>query len=371
MMEGMPRVRPPHLHREVTRHGRVVWYVRTDRKAPRIRIHGDYGTDEFRTAYEAAIRGEAAPTKAEYPAKSLGWLVARYRESTAWTVLSIATRRQRENILKHILAKAGREPYTRVDRKAIVAGRDRRKDTPSAAKHFVQTMRGLFEWAADAQHVASDPTAGIAVPRKKTEGFHTWTDEEREAYKARWPLGTRQRVWYAVVYCTGLRRGDAVRVGRQHVKGARGKMRAEKTESSTAEIAYFAVDAELREALDAGPTGDLTFIVGAEGKPLTKESFGNMFRDACNDAGVPGSAHGLRKARATYAADNGATEAELDAMFGWKRGSGTSAIYTQRVNRERLAMAAADKMERGANVYSRTLASGAGEKTKTKDISNG
>ena len=29
-----------------------------------------------------------------------------------------------------------------------------------------------------------------------------------------------------------------------------------------------------------GPCGDLTFIAGASGQPLTKESFGNLFRDA-------------------------------------------------------------------------------------------
>lgn len=370
MIDAMPRPRPPHLHRELSRHGKVVWYVRVG-KGPRIRLRADYGTAAFQEGYDAAIRGERPPTKAAYPVQSLGWLVARYRESTAWTALALATRRQRENIFKHILATAGREPSSRIDRRAVVAGRDRRKTTPNAARHFVQTMRGLFEWALEAELVATDPTQGVTAPRPKTTGFHVWTDDEREAYKARWPLGTRQRVWYAVLYCTGLRRGDAVQVGRQHVKGNRGKMRAEKTEGTTAEIAYFAVDAEMREALQAGPTGDLTFIVGAEGRPLTKESFGNALREACDAAGVPGAAHGLRKARATYAADNGATEAELDSMFGWKRGSGTSAIYTQRVNREHLAMMAAEKMERGANVYSRTLPSGAGRTAKKKAKSDG
>ena len=28
MIEAMPRPRPPYLNREVTRHGRVVWFVR-------------------------------------------------------------------------------------------------------------------------------------------------------------------------------------------------------------------------------------------------------------------------------------------------------------------------------------------------------
>ena len=27
-MKVMPRPRPPHLHREITRHGKAVWYVR-------------------------------------------------------------------------------------------------------------------------------------------------------------------------------------------------------------------------------------------------------------------------------------------------------------------------------------------------------
>ena len=55
----------------------------------------------------------------------------------------------------------------------------------------------------------------------------------------------------------------------------------------------------LAETLAAGPCGDLAFICGERGEPLTKESFGNLFKDACKAAGVPGSAHGVRKIAAT------------------------------------------------------------------------
>jgi hypothetical protein len=48
-------------------------------------------------------------------------------------------------------------------------------------------------------------------------------------------------------------------------------------------------------------------------------SFGNLFRDACNAAGVKKSAHGVRKIGAIRAALNGATVAELDAIF-WLAG---------------------------------------------------
>jgi hypothetical protein len=79
-------------------------------------------------------------------------------------------------------------------------------------------------------------------------------------------------------------------------------------------------------------------------------------------ANVPGSAHGLRKARATFAAERGATESELEAMFGW-RGGRMAAHYTQKANRAKLALEAAEKInaERPANIYSRTKVSGAGD----------
>ena len=49
------------------------------------------------------------------------------------------------------------------------------------------------------------------------------------AYEQRWPVGTRQRVWLDVLLYTGLRRGDAVRLGRQHVKHGVATLTTQKT----------------------------------------------------------------------------------------------------------------------------------------------
>lgn len=129
----------------------------------------------------------------------------------------------------------------------------------------------------------------------------------------------------------------------------------------TGETVVIPILPPLQDLLDAGPTGELTFIAGQKGRPMTKEAFGNWFRDACRAARVPGSAHGLRKAGATRAADNGATEAQLEAIFGW-RGGGMAALYTRQANRVKLAREAASKLmsERDVNFYSRTSLSGAG-----------
>ena len=91
-------------------------------------------------------------------------------------------------------------------------------------------MRGLFAWAQEAQFVKSNPAAEIKYPTLKSgEGFPVWTEEDVAAYEARWPLGTRQRVWVAVLLYTGLRRGDAVRLGRQHVRDGIATIRTQKT----------------------------------------------------------------------------------------------------------------------------------------------
>jgi integrase len=99
----------------------------------------------------------------------------------------------------------------------------------------------------------------------------------------------------------------------------------------------------LLEALSVGPTSELAFICGITGKPMTKESFGNAFSDACRQAGVKKSAHGLRKIGATRAANNGATVAQLNALFGWT-GSKMASLYTQSADRKRLAQDAIGMM---------------------------
>jgi len=94
---------------------------------------------------------------------------------------------------------------------------------------------------------------------------------------------------------------------------------------------------------------------------MTKESFGTWFRVACKQAGVSKSAHGLRKAAATRAANNGATEAQLEAFFGW-RGGGMASLYTREANRAKLARDTAAMLlpERDENIYSLTFGSGEG-----------
>ena len=216
MIEDMPRPRLPHLQRQVTQHGRVAWYVRI-KKGRRTRLRSAYGSADFIDEYHAALAGTPLQRRGNDPG-TLAWLVDRYRETAAWMALSAATRRQRDNIFAGVLRQAGEVRAASIDRSHIVAGRDRRAATPAQARNFLDAMRGLFRWAAEAGHIKTDPTAGVANPRRlKGEGFPSWTEVDVTTYEARWAIGTKQRVWLDVLLYTGLRRGDAVRVGPQHV----------------------------------------------------------------------------------------------------------------------------------------------------------
>lgn len=350
-MTDMPRPRPPHLHRETNRHGNTVWYVRIGH-GPRVRVPAP-GSDGFDAAYRAAISGET-PSKPTDKARAgtLAWLVERFRETAAWTDLSLATRKQREAILRQVLTTSGHEPFTAITRKHVAAGRDRRRDTPVQARHFLDTLRGLFAWAEGAGLVDANPCEGVKPPRQPTnvDGFAIWTDDDVAAYEARWPVGTRARVAFDVLRYTGLRRGDAANLGRQHIKSVTQKDKTGHEElvrafvyrtEKTGEWVTLRLLPALERTIEAGPCGDLTFITGPAGKPLTKESFGNQFRQWCNDAGVEKSAHGLRKLAATTAANNGATAAQLRSMFAWSNDRMAS-HYTRSADRVRLSLEASD-----------------------------
>ena len=58
----MSRPRLPFVQRQVTRHGRRVWYFRRNRSEPRVRLPDLYGSDEFTAAYRACLAGQPIVT---------------------------------------------------------------------------------------------------------------------------------------------------------------------------------------------------------------------------------------------------------------------------------------------------------------------
>ena len=340
-MPDMPR-KLPYLNRQPGRHGngKVYWYVRVG-KGPRIPIPGELGTDAFLKAYRAAIAGGggSSPPPTRASRGTLRWAVDLWKRSSDWNATSPATRKQRDNILSHVLDKSGDRALEDIDAAAIRAGREKRQATPAAANNFLKTMRAFFRWAKEEQLVGVDPASEVKFIPVKTKGFAPWNMDEIAAYRHHWPLGTTQRLALELFINTGFRRGDAATVGRQHVRDGVIQIRTGKTDTPL----YIPILPALADAIDAGPIGEMSFLVTKYRRPFTKESLGNLFREWCDEAGVSKSAHGIRKLAATVIADNGGSEQELQALFGWTTNA-MSSVYTREANRKRQSLQAAFKL---------------------------
>ena len=90
MIEAMPRPRPQYLHREVTRHGKAVWYVR--RNGKRFRLRAEFGTPEFDAEYQVALAAHQPTPEVRTTAGTLAWLIECFRGTAAWQARSTSTR---------------------------------------------------------------------------------------------------------------------------------------------------------------------------------------------------------------------------------------------------------------------------------------
>jgi integrase len=377
----MPRPRPPYVELQVTRHGRKVWYFRRSREGARIRLPDDYGSAEWTAAYNAALAGQPGVQPRKASVGKLKWLVELYMHSAEWKRFGDHTRKTRGHMYGKLVDEHGQEDVEFIDKSVILASVDKRgTQSREVANTWLTAMRNLFTWGVGRNHLEFNPcdgVKGVSKPKKDKdsiddeEGHKTWTEEDLAQFEKKYPQGTPERLVYAICLYTGFRIGDAARFGRQHIqKDGTIKLRNEKTGA----MVYLPVVGPLREAITRGPKrpkDQLGFVVWKRGVAVGKEHLGAEFSAACEAAGlVDCTAHGLRKAAATRLAENGATESQLMAVFGWTRPD-MAVKYTKAMNKKRLAMAALGKLfgEESVNAYSLTAVFGKGFGAESEEFS--
>lgn len=219
----------------------------------------------------------------------------------------------------------------------VEAIRDAKAKTPEAANAKVKALRQVFTWAVKQKLVKSNPALEVEYFSTGSQGWHTWTIDEIRQYGAKHPVGSRARLALALLLYTGVRRSDVVRLGRQMIRSGWFTFTQTKNQKRDPIQVSIPVLSELQAVIDETPSGNMTFLVTEFGRPFTVDGFGNRFRKWCNEAGLRHcSAHGLRKAGASIAAENGATTHQLMAMFGWKTVK-QAEHYTRKANRKLLA----------------------------------
>lgn len=263
----------------------------------------------------------------------------------------------RRRILEHVWAEViapGRTetyadfPIRRMSARAVRVLRDRKAKLPQAANGRIKTIRRVFSWALEDEvpGVIHNPARDVRYLRGRQGGYHSWTVDEVEQYEERHPIGTTARLALALLLYTGQRRSDVVLFGKQHERNGSLKFTQFKNRNRKPITLELPVLPVLQSVIAASPTGDLTFLATEYGRPFTANGFGNKFREWCDEAGLPHcTSHGLRKAGAAMAAENGATAHQLMSIFGWLTLK-EAERYTRAAEQKRLAAGAMSLLER-------------------------
>lgn len=360
-LSTMPRRLPPGCTEDRDRHGKIRIYFRAKGRA-KVRLRGTPWTPEFMAEYDAA-KGEAVPTQRKgITPGTWRWLCVRYfAECADYLRLDDRTKRVRRGILEATFdepiapgsPKFFRDfPLSRMTADAIEVLRDRKLAFPEGANNRVKAIRAVFKWAIkkkgpDGKALASH-NPGRDVPYLKSNnpsGYHPWTPEEVRQFEERHLIGTKARLALALLLFTGQRRSDITRLGRQHVRGRKMTFTQFKGRKHEPKRLTLPILPALQRIIDASPCGEMTFLVNDLKRPFTDAGFGNKFRVWCNQAGLRHcTAHGLRKAGATIAANNGATAHQLMAVFGWSTLK-MAEKYTKSADQKKLAQSAMHFLE--------------------------
>ena len=325
----------------VDRHGRARHYYRRP-GFKRVALPGLPGSAEFMAAYAEAGETPAPPVGLrQIRPGTINALAVSYFNSAAFRKLAPTTQASYRGFIDRLCEEDGDKPVAGLQRKHIVAKMDQRT-APVAANALLKMLRVLMKHAVDTGFRQDNPARDVSPIRVKSEGNHSWTEEEIAQFEAAHPIGSPERLAFALLLHTGQRRGDVIRMGPQHIRDGFLHVKQAKT---GAEL-WIPLTPQLQEIIAASPVNQLAFIVSELGKPYTATGFSNRFRKDCDKAGLPHcTAHGLRKAAARRLAEAGCTEHEIKSITG--HASLKEVVrYTKGVNQRRLAMVAMEKVRK-------------------------
>jgi integrase len=358
-----PRLKLPRfVHGFVDRHGKPRFYFRRP-GFRRVTLRGLPYSPEFMRDYESAMADQPLPVGAGkvWPG-TMTALAISYFASPEFRTLRPSTQRAYRGMIDRICRDHGDKRAADLRREHVVKLMTARAAQPGAANGLRMALRVMMKHAVAIGLRADDPTRDVRAIRVKTDGHHSWTDNEIEQFEQRHPVGSRARLTLALLLYTGQRRGDVIRMGAQHIRDGAISVKQEKTGIEL----LIPVHPTLAAIIAATPSSHLTFLTTRAGCPFEASSFSRWFRNECDRAGLPQcSAHGLRKAAARRLAEAGCTAHEIAAITG-HASLGELVRYTKAVDQRRLAEAAMAKTRTSIGKPLRKFAKRAGKVLKIK-----
>jgi integrase len=340
----MARIKLRYVNEFVDRHGKVRYYFRRPGSRS-LTLPGLPGSTEFMSAYQTALATVAPPPASPKHVirGSLAEIAAGYCRSAAFVNLSESSQKVYRVVLKPILEAHGHRlvrelPKTAARHVIEEIGAKR----PGMANLTHAVLSKIMDYAIATGVRTDNPFSGLERYRLGTH--HTWTDAEITQFERRWPLGTRERLAFALLLFTGQRGGDVVKMVRSDIVDGRIRVSQDKVRKGTTNELMIPIHPALARALQAGPVvGMQHLITDARGRPF--RGLTALIERAVKLAGLPAHcvAHGLRKAALRRLAEHGSTTKEIAAMSG-HRSLSEIERYTARADQARLARSAVEKL---------------------------
>lgn len=219
----------------------------------------------------------------------------RYYESAAYKALDGSTRNWQRRALDEIAREHGAKQVATMQARHVRRLRDAKAATPAAANQRVKGAARAALLGNEAEKTSVNPTIGVKKLKYRSDGHHTWTDEEIQKFYDQHPLGSQARLALDLLRYTTGRREDGPRLGRQHIRDGRIRFRQAKNEHRNPIDIDVPLHPALAESIAAANVcTNMTFLLTEFGKPFTANGFGNKFKDWCRQADLPHcSAHGV------------------------------------------------------------------------------
>jgi integrase len=344
----------PHAGSYQDRHGKRRWRFR--RAGKTIQLPGSPGQPKFEAAYAAALEGrpvqraEVHRLRTAAAPKSLraAWQIL-ISDTPDWKALDPETQHTQTLIAERFLQSpvVEGEPMTFGDvamadlqRRHIKAILAARSYTPHAAGHLLTIIRKLTGVALDEEWIDYDPTYRVKL-RAEYQGWKAWPEAARQAYEARWPLGTTPRTVYALALYFGHRRSDVAAVKWSDLEVAAGNV----VQRKTGKALWIPMHPELIVALEAVERRSDFIVVTQYSRPFSAKALGLRMQAWTRAAGLAQghTLHGLRKTLGKMLAESGATTREIMSILGHDS-IAHAELYTREAEQRKLASAGMQKL---------------------------
>jgi integrase len=297
------------------------------------------GSTEFNAAYQAALAGQTTGINRERweaaKAGTIAALVVSYLRSPSYQGLRDTTKKGYSSRLEALRNHHGHRSLAGMKRERIVTGiLQPSAKKPGAALSILKMLRVLIRHAIEIGWFKHDPSSGIKRP--KTNEVRSWTDAEIAAFENHWPIGTKQRLGFALMLYTGQRRSDVHRMTWAEVNDGTIRVAQQKTGRKLT----IPLHRDLVTVLTAVERSHATIINTEYGRPFTDDGFSQWIRDAITAAGLAPDCqpHGLRKAAGRRLAEAGCTAHEIWrylAIRHWRKRSDIRARRIRRGSRQK------------------------------------